>query len=180
MREVRSKLYWGISSAIAVIPALIFSFPNFIEKVMRFLLTEYPMLKKWGSDIDLAQQLLITAVGLLIFIITNIGRFQEYKIHLDSIHFCRRQLNLFKYFSYMSIGYAFSFFVVLYTMLFFTKNSDVLRFFLSLSNLILVCVTFLLCFLIVKVFILEEILDHLQLEEDLKSIMVRFPDEFSK
>ncbi len=169
MNKKRTVLAWIFSSLIAIIPALFFSFPEKIEKFLIGLIKNYPEIKKWGVNIEPKLLLLITFLGVLVFILTSLGRFQEYKIHIDSIPFCRRQLNLFKYFSYMSMGYVFSFFGALYTMFFF-KDADVLKLFSSFSVLIFSTVTFLFCFLIVKVFILEEILDLLYLDYDLEII----------
>ncbi len=176
MIERRSGLYWFISSVLVIVPALFFSSPPLLEQLLMKFFLFFPALKNWGIGDTVTDKVffIISFLGIFIFLLTSVGRFQEYKIHIDAISFCRRQLNLFKYFSYISIGYVFSFFTLLYAELFF-KNRDVIKFFSSISVLIFSTITFFLCFLIIKVFILEEILDHLKLDKDLETLIETIP-----
>ena len=178
MLKLKGKLYWSFAFFIALFPTLIGSFPSWLEKGILIILNYLPSLKKWGATIDTENMMILNAFGVIIFILCTLARFQEYKIRIETIGLCRRQINLFRYFSYMSIGYVVNFTLSIYSNIYF-NDPDVIRFVANIINAVFFTTSFFLLYCIVKVYVLEEILDHHRLDQVIGDLIVTIPG-FSK
>lgn len=174
MLKLKGKLYWSVAFFIALFPTLMLSSPSWLEKGILIVLNSWPSLNKWGSTTDAKNMIILNLLGVIIFILCTFARFEEFKVRIEAIGLCRRQINLFRYFSYMSVGYVACFTLNLYSYN-FLNDPHVIRFIANIINALYFTTSFFLLFCIVKVYVLEEILDHLRLDQILGDLAVTIP-----
>ena len=159
---------------IGAIPLMLGSFPATVEQYIHLMLDLFPALRGWETKVSTSAMLGISFLGMIVFVLATIGKFQEHSIRLESVGICRRQINLLRYFSYMSIGYVVCCVMILIIETYFS-DPIVKQFTLALTNALCLSTTLFLCYCIVKVYVFEEILDHYELDRALQDIVVTIP-----